>query len=323
MSESNFTTSTGVVAVTAVATAAAVYAASKYYPTENKNNDSSDEMEEEVVPMDVSMDDPSVDVVDVVEVPPVLPEVVEVVEVEKEEVVGEEVLEGKELSEKTKKALATATMEGDTKTVTWIRISAFKGWEGAGFIPFIFADGKIEYILGINKKKEAEYPGGKTKMKDGSKKETVKRETEEEIGLKLPLERFNDGFEVNGGTTGYPSYVYLVEITEEEFSRLKSKDKTFTSFIRVDSIFDCDTVTDKLTGKQYEVRKFNKKYVLPQVKEAVLDFVTSKINTFFAQKYGKDVEMVMTQTECDKKKAIESLIRSNGDVVSAIMDLTQ
>jgi nascent polypeptide-associated complex subunit alpha len=36
----------------------------------------------------------------------------------------------------------------------------------------------------------------------------------------------------------------------------------------------------------------------------------------------KDIEMVMSQVQCDRKKAIETLKKNGGDIINSIMDLT-
>ena len=165
------------------------------------------------------------------------------------------------LSEKTKKALAEA--EGNEKELKWIQTSIAKGYEGVGVI--FTCDNN--YVLGINKKREAEYPGGKVELEDASIVDTVKREVQEETGLSLDPARFETKYQVTGGTTGYPSWVYIVNLTEEEFQKLTSTDGTFSKFIKVKTIKNVDQVVDVLTGEAYEIRKFNKKYVLPQIAE--------------------------------------------------------
>jgi ADP-ribose pyrophosphatase YjhB (NUDIX family) len=183
------------------------------------------------------------------------------------------------LSDKTKEALQKAIDEKDQKTQKWIENSIVKGYEGVGVIPYVYdPDKKIFYfVLGINKKGEAEYPGGKVEEDDVDQKDTVSREVLEETGLTIPRDRFVTSFQVTGGTTGYPSYVFLVEVSSTEFGKMKSADGTFTSFILVQNVVGCDTVKDEATGKEYEVRKFNKKYVLPQIKDPLLAHVESAL----------------------------------------------
>jgi 8-oxo-dGTP pyrophosphatase MutT (NUDIX family) len=179
------------------------------------------------------------------------------------------------LSDKTKEALKKATDENDSKTLKWIETSIAKGYEGVGVIFYILDNKKISYVLGVNKKGEAEYPGGKVEASDSSKEATVQREVEEETGLYFPLERFVKCFEINGGTTGYPSYLFLVEISIEEFQHLKSKDGTFSKFIKVPEVIDCEQVHSN--GTAYELRKFNRKYVLPQIKDSLIEYIATLV----------------------------------------------
>ena len=180
----------------------------------------------------------------------------------------------KDLSDKTKTALQEAIDKKDEKTEKWIKVSIQKGYEGVGVIPYIFDPVKLifYFVLGINKKGDAEYPGGKVELTDSDKEDTVRREVLEETGLDIAKNRFVTGFDVNGGTTGFPSYVFVVEFTDSEFKQMKSKDKTFSEFILVQNIFG-DKVKDENTGKEYDVRNFNKKYVLPQVMNRLFDYI--------------------------------------------------
>lgn len=177
------------------------------------------------------------------------------------------------LSEKTKEALAKAIADKDTKTEKWIKTSAQKGYEGVGVIPYTVRNKKVSFVLGINKKNEAEYPGGKCEDADEDLESTVQREVREETGLIINKDRFVNGLQVTGGTTGYPSYVFLLPISEEEFGALRSPDNTFSKFIKVDQIVDCEKVTDTVSGEEYELRKFNRKYVIPQVKNSIEELV--------------------------------------------------
>lgn len=183
------------------------------------------------------------------------------------------------LSNKTKEALAKAIVENDQKTKKWIEISIEKGYEGVGVIPYVYDPIKqlFYFVLGINKKGEAEYPGGKVEEVDSDKEDTVSREVAEETGLIIPRNRFVISFEVNGGTTGYPSYVFLVEISDNEFNQMTSVDGTFVKFIKVQNVVGCETVKDEATGTDYELRKFNKKYVLPQIRDDVLAYIESAL----------------------------------------------
>jgi len=177
------------------------------------------------------------------------------------------------LPEKTKEALAKAIADKDTKTEKWIRTSIKKGYEGVGIIPYTVHDKRVSFVLGINKDNKAEYPGGKCEEADEDLKGTVQREVQEETGLIIDKDRFVNGLQVTGGTTGYPSYVFLVAITEEEFSGLRSPDSTFSKFIKVNKIIDCENVRNAFGDDEYEFRKFNRKYVIPQVKESIEELV--------------------------------------------------
>lgn len=176
-------------------------------------------------------------------------------------------------SQKTKEALEKAISEGDTKAEKWIRTSAEKGYEGVGVLLYLEEAGKKLFVLGINKKNEAEYPGGKCEECDKDLESTVSREVKEETGLYIDKKRFVNGLKVTGGTTGYPSYVFLVEISLEEFMNIQSPDGTFSTFITVENILDCEKVKDYVSGTEYELRKFNRKYVIPQIKDAVAKLI--------------------------------------------------
>jgi 8-oxo-dGTP pyrophosphatase MutT (NUDIX family) len=170
-----------------------------------------------------------------------------------------------ELSDKTKEALATVK---DVNILKWIHTAIEKGYEGVGVI-FTTKD---NYVLGINGKNEAEYPGGKVELADINLLDTAKREILEETGLDLEISRLTTKYKITGGTTGYPSYVYIVEITEDEFKQLSSPDRTFSKFIKVRKVSNVDTVIDSITGEIYELRKFNRKYVIPQIEKHLIDY---------------------------------------------------
>jgi len=186
-----------------------------------------------------------------------------------------------ELSEKTKQALDKARAEKDKKTENWILTSIKKGYEGAGVI-FYLKQTRYEpvekmFVLGINKENKAEYPGGKCEEEDNDIESTAAREVLEETGLIIDRSRFVNGLKVTGGTTGYPSYVFLVEITMNEFLSLIastscSPDNTFIGFITVDNILDTEKVLDSVSKTEYELRKFNRKYVIPQIKDAIISY---------------------------------------------------
>lgn len=178
----------------------------------------------------------------------------------------------RETPKKAREALIKAIADGDTKTEKWIRTSIVKGYEGVGVIPYIRKENKVLFVLGINKKGEAEYPGGKCEDQDNDLASTVRREVVEEIGLLIDKNRFVNGLQITGGTTGYPSYVFLVEINEADFNLLYSIDGTFSKFILTENIVDCDLITDYY-GIEYELRKFNKKYVIPQIRDSILKIV--------------------------------------------------
>jgi 8-oxo-dGTP pyrophosphatase MutT (NUDIX family) len=167
------------------------------------------------------------------------------------------------LSEKTQEALRLAK---DEKTKQWILTAIDKDFEGAGAI-FVMDDC---YVLGVNKKGEAEYPGGKVEEQDGGIFDTVLREIREETGLQLDKGRVRELHGINGGTTGYQSFVCKVRITPDEFKQMKSEDGTFSHFIRVKRIKGEETVVDIDTGAVFPVRKFNHKYVIPQIPEGSL-----------------------------------------------------
>lgn len=203
-----------------------------------------------------------------------------------------------ELSEKTKTSLQEAIEKKDTKTEKWIQTSIKKGYEGAGVIFYVVRDEQIFYVLGINKKNEAEYPGGKCEDDDTNIESTVAREVLEETGLFIEKNRFVNKCPITGGTTGYPSYVFFVKITEEEFSKLHSKDGTFSKFITVDNIIDCEKVKDSDSGTEYELRKFNRKYVIPQIKDSILNLIVSQI----PHTYDWYIKSVLRQIKEDKIK---------------------
>jgi 8-oxo-dGTP pyrophosphatase MutT (NUDIX family) len=176
------------------------------------------------------------------------------------------------VSTKTLEELKKAIKNEDLKTAKWITNSIDKGHEGAGVVPYIYENGGFHFILGINKEGFAEYPGGKVEENDTCVEDTARREFNEETSYIINRERLNTFFQINGGTTGYPSYVFLVKFDQRDFDiikQAKSTDGTFTDFIKVSNIFDCDKVTDALTNKEYEIRKFNKKYIFPQIKDEV------------------------------------------------------
>lgn len=183
------------------------------------------------------------------------------------------------LPEKTRMALEKAIREGDEKTKAWIEAAIEGEYEGAGviFTKRSKKNKKVKnFVLGVNKKKkagsigEAEYIVGKRERGDGDRIDTAKREVEEEAGLHISRARFSGpAYPITGGTTGYPFYVYFVELMDEEYEAVNSPDGTFTRFIEVPSILDRDIVTDISTGDTFPLRKFNVKYVFPQIADAI------------------------------------------------------
>jgi 8-oxo-dGTP pyrophosphatase MutT (NUDIX family) len=155
----------------------------------------------------------------------------------------------------------------------WKRISQIKGYEGAGVIFIVESNW---YVLGINKNNEAEYPGGKVEEQDNSVAHTIAREVEEETGLKLDISRVSKLAEITGGATGYSAFVSITFITTDEFNLMNSNclnntDGTFSKFIKTKDIVDTDTVIDS-NGESYKLRKFNAKYIIPQIKESLPNF---------------------------------------------------
>lgn len=178
------------------------------------------------------------------------------------------------VSEFTKKALNKSLQEGDKKTQQWIETSISQGYEGAGVLPYILTKEGIEYVLGLKyddiiKQYIAEYPGGKCEIYDDDSIDTAKREMEEECKLLINRNRFENShrFTITGGTTGYPSFLYLVQISDKELNDMKTNHSHFNGFTTTKSIFGSDTVKDSRDGNIYQLRKFNRKYVLPQIEQ--------------------------------------------------------
>jgi 8-oxo-dGTP pyrophosphatase MutT (NUDIX family) len=180
-------------------------------------------------------------------------------------------------------ALEKAIAENDSKTEKWIRTAITKGYEGVGIIPYLKKNNLLLFILGINKKNETEYPGGKVEESDTDLIHTVQREVLEETNLTIDRSRFEDPdlgldlgrgpLEITGGTTGYPSYVFLVEFTEDEFLKMYSKDGTFSKFILTKNIINTEIIVDDISGTEYPFRKHNRKYVIPQIQDKLQELV--------------------------------------------------
>lgn len=151
----------------------------------------------------------------------------------------------------------------------WLETSKAAGYEGAGVIFYYNSENTTYFVLGINKKNEAEYVGGKVEKEDKDVIDTVQREIKEETGLYIREFRLHQRFKITGGTTGCPSFLFCVQITDAEFLDMKSEDGTFTKFIKTTNMFG-SLETPKLVdsnGDVYDIRKFNYKYVYPQIKE--------------------------------------------------------
>jgi 8-oxo-dGTP pyrophosphatase MutT (NUDIX family) len=179
------------------------------------------------------------------------------------------------LSSYTWRELRAAADDGNLKSVQWILTAVEKGYEGAGIIPYVGSGSNRRFVLGINKKGEAEYPGGKVERDDLDLIATAQREIKEETGLDIGQERFTTKCAVSGGTTGFQSHVFLLKLSQQEFEALKSKDGTFVEFVQVAEVVDPGPekrqhVVDVATGKSYPIRKFNREYVLPQIKDFLL-----------------------------------------------------
>ena len=160
-------------------------------------------------------------------------------------------------------------LKKNTMVEEWTRVSILKGYQGCGVIPFLDTEDGLRFVLGINKDGKAEYPGGKIEEIDTGPISTALRELKEETGLVLSEDRLsNEPFRIDGGTTGYPAYVFTTKISEDEFASMSGKgDGTFSEFIRVKTIFpedggDC-VIDDK--GDRYVIRNFIRKYVLSQL----------------------------------------------------------
>jgi len=153
----------------------------------------------------------------------------------------------------------------------WIILSKERGYEGAGAI-MVYDD---TYVLGINEYNEAEYFGGKIEESDASIQDTAQREILEETGLIIDKSRLNIKMmaPIEGGLTGTVAHVFLLNILKEEYDSLKSTDQTFIKFIRVKSIIKRDNVVDINDGKSYLLRKFNRKYIIPQLEKYLVDFI--------------------------------------------------
>lgn len=174
----------------------------------------------------------------------------------------------------------------ELKEIQWIVTSIDKGYEGAGVIPYIGTGVNKRFVLGINKKGEAEYPGGKVENEDSDMISTARREFFEETGIDIERARFHTKCEITGGNTGFASHIFLVQITESEFEAMNlpvcgecnRTDGTFTGgFIQVDEIVSPEgedaklaNVVDIKTKTVYPIRKFNREYVLPQIREFLL-----------------------------------------------------
>lgn len=146
---------------------------------------------------------------------------------------------------------------------SWIKTSLHKGYEGAGAI---FTCDNY-FVLGLNLKNEVEYPGGKVEMIDESIQHTIQREIHEETSLIISIERISTLFKITGGETGTPSYVSIIDISNEEFNQanhfLSNNNLTFSKLIKTKKIEQF--VTD-IDHNIYPLRKFNFKYILPQIK---------------------------------------------------------
>jgi 8-oxo-dGTP pyrophosphatase MutT (NUDIX family) len=144
----------------------------------------------------------------------------------------------------------------------WIKTSIIKGYEGAGAI-FTCND---YFVLCVNSKNEVEYPGGKVEMFDDSIKHTIQREIKEETSLSISDDRISTLYKITGGETGTPSYVSLIEISNEEFKNandyLSKNSDIFSKLIKTKKI---EQFVKDIDGDKYPLRKFNFKYVLPQI----------------------------------------------------------
>jgi 8-oxo-dGTP pyrophosphatase MutT (NUDIX family) len=179
--------------------------------------------------------------------------------------------------------IVEAADEGKLDKIQWIVNSIRQGYEGAGVILYVGQGPNRRYILGIKQGTgEAEYPGGKVERRDVGPADTARRELFEETGLGLSISRFHTKCTITGGTTGCEAHVFLVNLTHAEATSLliaaypdNAPGDTFTSFIRVKDLFAEDgtvleTVVNDVTGQTYPLRKFNRKYVLPQIKDFLL-----------------------------------------------------
>lgn len=146
---------------------------------------------------------------------------------------------------------------------SWIKTSISKEYEGAGAI--FLCDN--HFVLGVNVKNEVEYPGGKVEIPDLSIENTIQREVQEETSLLIPIERISTLFKITGGETGTPSYVSLIDISNDEFNSsneyLSKNPNTFSKLIKTKKLGQF--ITDSNSDKIYPLRKFNYKYILPQI----------------------------------------------------------
>jgi hypothetical protein len=179
------------------------------------------------------------------------------------------------------------------KQAEWVETSKKAGYEGAGVIFYVFDRGDVFFILGINKDNKAEYVGGKIEKTDKDLVDTVQRETKEETGLNIERNRFDHRFKITGGTTGFPSFVFLVQITPKEFLQMKSEDGTFRKFIKTLDMFGDGVPPNVIDsdGNVYNVRNFNYKYVYPQIKVELEAYLK---NTIIKGKSFIDTEIPIT-----------------------------
>lgn len=163
------------------------------------------------------------------------------------------------------------------KKKLWYCSSALRGWEGAGALLYVRVK-DAEYddyaVLGLNKEKgELEYSGGCTRYDDANEVATAQRKVFDEFGLKLDASRFRDDLRAStgtAGTTGFPAYVYLIEITNDEYQSMKLKTSTFSklNLVPMYQLREYKPGNSLVTkdGFVYQLRSFNR-YTLEALKK--------------------------------------------------------
>ena len=176
-------------------------------------------------------------------------------------------------------AVGQATIAA-VKENDWMMLAEKHKYEGAGVL--VNFEDKLLFL--VNKKGQAEFPGGKIEAADnGSKHATALRELREETGMVLNATDLYHCFKTEGGTSGFPSYQFVTRRLKWPEFRTHLEGSHFEG-ATLSKIYFVDNnkwmIKDGPNGKFIPIRKFNT-FFIEQNKEGLksLGFLEDAVST--------------------------------------------